>query len=131
MKDGLSFKVLRKSNELRLSQFKIFRASTLNKKINWNLEQWILNLTGEVGKAYSIIKGIKKDNLTIEEIKEDLTEQLAYIQIHLDILANEANIDLGKATIDKFNKISDSIINFKKVSNIKISNDGHDYYIEK
>lgn len=73
---------------------------------DWSLGEWICALTGEVGEAANIVKKIRRGDVTLDEVREDLASELADIQIYLDILAYQCNIDLGAATITKFNQVS-------------------------
>lgn len=73
---------------------------------DWSLGEWMCALTGEVGEAANVIKKIRRGDVTLDEVREDLASELADIQIYLDLLAFQCDIDLGAATITKFNQVS-------------------------
>lgn len=126
MTDGLTFNVLREANIKRLPQFKNKHGKPAHSKedgSDWSLGEWCNAVTGELGEAANIIKKIKREDLTLEEAKQDLADEIADVVTYLDILAKQAGIDLGKATISKFNRISQRV-----GSNIRITGDGTDWY---
>jgi len=106
--NSLTFKQLRRNNVERCEQ--VFH------KLNyWSLSDWTTALCGKLGEAANIIKKIRrldsadkdKDSPKHrEELFNKLKLELANVQIYLDLLAAAAGIDLGKATIEKFNKVS-------------------------
>ena len=105
----LTFKQLREANVLRLPEFKNNNgriAHTEPDGSDWSLGEWMCALVGEVGEAANLIKKIRRDDVRLEDVRADLADELADIQIYLDLLAFRAGIDLGQATIDKFNKKS-------------------------
>lgn len=73
---------------------------------DWSFGEWMCALAGEVGEAANIIKKIKRGDVTLAEVAQDLAGELADIQIYLDLLALQAGVDLGDATITKFNQVS-------------------------
>lgn len=71
-----------------------------------------LELAGEVGEALNIVKKLERTRMGLKGSQgslNDLAEELADVLICLDLLASEYDIDLEKATIDKFNKTSDKL----------------------
>ncbi len=124
MTDGLTFNVLRGANTARLPQFKNAKGEPAHSQpdgSDWCLAQWCNAVTGELGEAANIIKKVDRGDLTLDEARPSLAKEFADIVTYLDILAMRAGIDLGKATIDKFNEVS------KRVgSNIRIAAD--DWY---
>lgn len=73
----------------------------------------MIELGGEVGEAMNFAKKITRarhgmaggrDN---DEIRQMLIDELADIQICLDLVAMELNVDLTDAVISKFNRTSD------------------------
>ncbi len=123
--DGLTFNVLRGANTARLPQFKNNKGESAHSKkdgSDWCLAQWCNAVTGELGEAANIIKEIDNGNLTLDEARPLLAKECADIVCYLDLLAMRAGIDLGKATIDKFNEVS-----AKTGCSVRISADGSYY----
>lgn len=107
----LSFNVLREANRLRLPTFRNAKGEISHPTIdghndNWSLSDWATATAGELGEAANIVKKIRRGDFTLEEGKEMLAKELADIQTYLDLWAMAAGIDLGQATIDKFNEVS-------------------------
>lgn len=105
----LTFKNLRAANEARLPQFKNRRGEPAHSKpdgSDWCLAQWCNAVTGELGEAANLIKKIERGDMTLDEGRSDLAKELADVQTYLDILAFRAGVDLGQATISKFNEVS-------------------------
>lgn len=72
----------------------------------WSLGEWMCALSGEVGEAANIVKKIFRGDRSLDDAREDLGKELADIQTYLSIIADKAGIDLGQATISKFNEVS-------------------------
>lgn len=109
MTDGLTFNALRGANKARLPQFKNSKGEPAHEKedgSDWSLAEWMNAVAGELGEAANIIKKVRRGDLTLEEARPMLEEEFADIVTYLDITAMQAGIDLGKATMDKFNKVS-------------------------
>ena len=125
MTNGLTFNVLRGANKARLPQFKNAKGEPAHEKedgSDWSLAEWMNAVSGELGEAANIIKKVRRGDLTLEQAKPMLAEEFADIVTYLDITAAQAGINLGEATINKFNKVS------KRVgSNIRIAAD--DWYV--
>ena len=105
----LTFAELRYANTHRLPQFKNKLGKPAHSEpdgSDWSLGEWCNALTGEVGEAANIIKKIRRGDVTMDEAKQSLADELADIQTYLDLLAFRAGIDLGAATIAKFNHVS-------------------------
>lgn len=100
----LSFEILHQANICRLSQ-------------------WLQAVVGELGEYANIRKKFERGDLDEEEFKFYAAKELADVQIYFSILAFQLNIDLGQATVDKFNEVSRRI-NCK----VKIAADGIDWY---
>lgn len=120
--DGLTFNNLREANKARLPQFKNAKGEPAHEKedgSDWSLAEWMNAVAGELGEAANIIKKVRRGDLTIEEARPLLSEEFADIVTYLDITSMQAGIDLGEATMDKFNKVS------KRVgSNIRLDAEG-------
>lgn len=63
-------------------------------------------VTGEVGEAANIIKKIRRGDMTLDEARLSLANELADAATYLDILAYRAGINLGKAIESKWNETS-------------------------
>lgn len=126
MTDGLTFNVLRAANEKRLPEFKNSKGEPAHSEpdgSDWTLSDWATALSGEVGEAANIIKKVRRGDLTIEEARPALAKELADVVTYLDILAKQAGINLGAATIAKFNEVSERVD-----STIRITADGSDWH---
>lgn len=109
---GLTFTALRLANRARLPRFKNGKGGPAHSEpdgSDWCLAQWCNAMTGEVGEAANLIKKIERGDYTLDEAREILGKELADIITYLDILAYRAGVDLGQATIDKFNEVSDRV----------------------
>jgi NTP pyrophosphatase (non-canonical NTP hydrolase) len=103
---------LNDANIARLPQFKNKHGQPAHSEpdgSDWSLGEWMCALAGEVGEAANIIKKIQRGDLEGDEGRELLAKELADIQTYLSILAFRANINLAKATIDKFNEVSERV----------------------
>lgn len=108
----LTFEALRLANLLRLPLFKNRKGETAHSKrdgSDWCLGQWSNATLGELGEAANIIKKIERGDITLDEAREDLARELADVQTYLDLLAYRAGINLGEATIRKWNEVSERI----------------------
>lgn len=128
MTDGLTFNVLREANTQRLPQFKNAKGEPAHEKedgSDWSLNDWLTAVVGELGEAANILKKIRRGDFTLNQARPKLADELADVATYLDILAKQCDIDLGQATIEKFNRVSDRV-----GSNIFIRSDGSDYWID-
>ena len=110
--DGLTFNNLREANKTRLPQFKNSKGEPAHEKedgSDWSLPEWMNAVAGELGEAANIIKKVRRGDMTLEEARASLAEEFADIVTYLDITAMQAGINLGKATMDKFNKVSERV----------------------
>jgi NTP pyrophosphatase (non-canonical NTP hydrolase) len=109
---SLTFNALRGANLARLPQFKNARGEPAHSQpdgSDWCLAQWCNAVTGELGEAANIIKKIERGDLTLDEARPALAREFADIQTYLDILAFRAGVDLGEATIAKWNEVSERV----------------------
>lgn len=106
----LTFTALRQANRARLPQFKNRKGEPAHSTADgsdWSLGEWCNALCGELGEAANIIKKIRRGDMALDgEGRQALADELADIQTYLDILAFRAGIDLGAATVSKFNHVS-------------------------
>lgn len=109
---GLTFASLRAANMARLPKFKNRRGEPAHSKpdgSDWCLAQWANAVCGELGEAANIIKKIERGDMTLDEGRQQLADELADVQTYLDILSFRAGIDLGAATTKKFNEVSERV----------------------
>ncbi len=106
---------------------------------DWSLGDWVTAMVGEVGEAANLIKKVARGDMELDTtlqttpdgkqitVRDELAKELADVQTYLDILAFRAGVDLGKATIQKFNEVSARVD-----SDIRINFDGSDWgYAQK
>ena len=118
--DGLTFNTLRAGNETRLRETPKFA-----KCREWSNAQWMCALVGEVGELANLLKKYDRGDFTELDIgaKANVAKELADIQTYLDLPAMKLGVDLGKATMDKFDEVS------KRVgANVYIDHDGWHRY---
>lgn len=127
MTDGLTFSALRGANKARLPQFRNKHGSLAHNKedgSDWSPAQWLQAVVGELGEYANVRKKFERGDLTFAEFQEMASKELADVQTYLDILAmrcldydasdgvdtvriaNPSGVDLGRATMDKFNEVS-------------------------
>lgn len=126
-KPGLTFDTLRAATVARLPQFKNKHgkpAHTETDGSDWSDAQWLECVVGELGEYANFHKKFVRGDITEEEFKVVAAKELADVQIYLDLLAFRIGVDLGRATIDKFNEVS------KRVkAMVFINEDGSDFYM--
>lgn len=108
-KVSLKFSVLRRANELRLPQFKNRNGDPAHSEpdgSDWALSAWCNAVCGELGEAANLIKKIERGDYTLPEKRAELAKEFADVVTYLDILAMRAGVDLGDATVEKFNEVS-------------------------
>lgn len=117
---GLTFNSLREANKQRLPQFKNKHGELAHSKpdgSDWTPAQWLQAVVGELGEYANIRKKYERGDLDAAEYADLARKELADVQTYLDLLAfraldtpegvsHETGIDLGQATIDKFNEVS-------------------------
>lgn len=129
---GLSFDDLRDANLLRLPQFKNALGEPAHSEpdgSDWSLSAWANAVEGELGeaaeaiehfifyallqkhfgRAANLIKKIERGDVTLEAKRQELADELADVMTYLDILAFRSGIDLGEATISKWNRVSERV----------------------
>lgn len=121
---GISFGALRFANIARLPRFKNAKGEAAHEDAlgrDWTPADWMTALVGEVGEAANLMKKIRRGDVSLEDpnVKQALADEFADIATYLDILAMQMHIDLGEATRDKFNRISDRV-----GANVKINIEG-------
>jgi NTP pyrophosphatase (non-canonical NTP hydrolase) len=129
MTDGLTFNVLREANTRRLPQFKNRKGEPAHSESDgsdWLLSAWSNAVCGELGEAANLIKKIERKDMSLEDAREELGKELADVITYLDILAMRAGINLGRATIAKFNEVSERV-----GADVFIREDGSDWCTTK
>jgi len=61
---------------------------------------------GELGEYANLHKHYVRGDITLDEFRTKAADELADVQCYLDILALQLDIDLGAATVSKFNRVS-------------------------
>jgi NTP pyrophosphatase (non-canonical NTP hydrolase) len=118
---GLTFDNLRAANIARLSDSKYKRCEE-----SWTPAHWMQATVGELGELANIMKKVDRGDFTLEEARPMIAKELADVQTYLDIMAQKLGVNLGSATMDKFNEVSDRI-----GSLIYFDNDGNWYEAKK
>lgn len=106
---SLSFDTLRAANHARLPQFKNSKGEPAHSKpdgSDWSPAQWLQAVVGELGEYANFRKKFERGDIDAEEFNQLACEELADVQIYLDLLALQLGIDLGEAVISKFNRVS-------------------------
>ncbi len=105
---GLTFNTLRGGNIKRLEFFKNPKGefTHLSGVDTWTVEEWFAALIGELGEFANLHKKVRRGDFTIEEVISALADELADVQTYLDLLAARLRIDLGEATMKKWNAVS-------------------------
>lgn len=109
---GLTFRELRAANMRRLPMFKNRKGEPAHSKpdgSDWKLSAWCNAICGELGDAANIVKKIERGDMTLDEARPLLAKEFADVVTYLDIAAFQADIDLGEATRQKFNEVSDRV----------------------
>ena len=101
----LTFNALRAANIHRLPTFKNSKGELTHDATgsNWTPAQWLQALTGELGEYANLRKKFERGDISEAEFNDLAADELADIQIYLDLLAYRLNIDLADATRYKFN----------------------------
>lgn len=105
----LSFNDLRAANLKRLPLFKDKHgriAHAIADGSGWSDAEWLQAVVGELGELANVMKKVRRGDLTMEEARAEVSKELADVQIYLDILAFRLGVDLGEATVAKFDEVS-------------------------
>lgn len=106
---NLMFDDLRAANEARLPLFRNKHGQLAHSRpdgSDWSPAQWLQAVVGELGEYANLRKKFERGDINLIEFTEEAKDELADVQTYLDILAFQLGIDLGQATINKFNKVS-------------------------
>lgn len=110
--NGLTFRGLRAANLARLPEFKNAKgepAHFIPDGSDWGINDWLGAVTGELGEAANLIKKVRRGDISIADAQGNIAEELADVQTYLDLLAYRCGVDLGAATIAKWNMVSERI----------------------
>lgn len=119
MKNDLTFNELRNANIARLPQYKNSNGDKAHIKSDgsdWTPAQWLQAVIGELGEYANKRKKFERGDIDAQEFATEAAKELADVQTYLDILAmrcldagskiHPIGINLGQATINKFNEVS-------------------------
>lgn len=79
------------------------------------LEYLLLCLVGEFGEATNLVKKIVRGDYNLNDIKPQLSEEIADIFIYVLKLAYQLDIDIEKQFLLKVEKNKNRFINFEKI----------------
>lgn len=102
--NGLSFNTLRAANTERIKDSKFAECER-----TWTPAHWMQATVGELGELANLMKKVDRGDVTLDEARADIAREFADVQTYLDIMALKLGINLGAATRDKFNEVSDRI----------------------
>ena len=105
----LTFRQLREANMRRLPHFKNAKGEPAHSKpdgSDWTPLEWAGAALGELGEVANILKKVRRGDFSLGDARLALEDELADVQTYLDLLAYRIGIDLGTATIYKFNRVS-------------------------
>lgn len=109
---SLSFATLRAANLQRLPLFKNAKGERAHASENgsdWTRADWLEAVAGELGEYANFSKKFRRGDINEVEFKEAARKELADVVTYLDILAYQLGIDLGDATREKFNAVSNRV----------------------
>lgn len=112
MADGLTFNTLRSANLARLPEFKNKHGAAAHSKpdgSDWSPAQWLQAVMGELGEYANVRKKFERGDLTATEFQSLAADELADVQCYLDILAAQVGVNLGQATMEKWNRVSERV----------------------
>lgn len=125
--DGLTFNVLRSANMKRLPTFRNKHGELAHSSLSgsdWSPAQWLQAVVGELGEYANLRKKFERGDIEEVEFKREAADELADVVTYLDILAFQLGVNLGAATLDKFNRIS-----VRSKSPVRITENGSDWYL--
>jgi len=108
----LTFDVLRTANLARLPLFKNAKGEPAHSQpdgSDWSKPEWCNAVLGELGELANLLKKVQRGDMTMDEARPAIADELADVQTYLDILAFQCGVDLGAATVSKFNRVSDRV----------------------
>lgn len=114
LRKRMTFADLRTANMLRLPEFKNNLGKPAHSEpdgSDWTLLEWAGAMCGEAGEASNVAKKFRRGDYCVNNVTEveELADEIADNIIYADILAAQADIDLGEAVRRKWNKTSAKI----------------------
>ena len=109
---NLKFKTLRDANTLRLPEFKNRKGEPAHANpdgSDWSLNDWYTAVMGEAGELGSVLKQVRRGDITLDEAKHNIGKEAADVVTYLDILMRQLGLDLGEFVAGKFNEVSQRI----------------------
>ena len=106
---GLSLGALRDANKARLPTFRDAHGRPAHSEpdgSDWSVADWFLATAGELGELGNVLKKVRRGDLSMEEARQAIAEELADTVTYLDLLAFRLGVDLSAATVEKFNAVS-------------------------
>lgn len=81
---------------------------------SWSPSDWLTAVTGELGELASLLKmrNRERDSLPGNKFSptdKQVADELADVLTYLDLLAAALGVDLGRATVEKFNEVSERV----------------------
>ena len=119
---GMTFDALRGANVARLPEFKNCHGEPAHSKLDgsdWSPAQWLQAVVGELGEYANLRKKFERGDIDAEAFQREAADELADVVTYLDILALQIGVDLGRATADKFNRVS-----VRVGSSVRLGSDG-------
>jgi NTP pyrophosphatase (non-canonical NTP hydrolase) len=110
--NGLTFNTLRGGNIARLPQFKNAHGGLAHSQpdgSDWSPAQWLQAVVGELGEYANLRKKYERGDIGIGHFTSHAADELADVVTYLDILAMQLGIDLGRAVMEKFNRVSERV----------------------
>lgn len=123
--DGLTFNTLRNGNIERLPMFKNCHgkpAHTEPDGSDWSPAQWLQAVLGELGEYANLRKKFERGDIDEDRFLSEAANELADVMTYLDLLAFRLGINLGEATMNKWNAVSRRV-----GANIRIDHDDWHY----
>ena len=108
----LTFDVLRAANTMRLPLFRDAKGNIAHPHptgADWSPGEWVCAVTGELGELANIIKKVRRGDVAVADVRDEIANELADVACYLDILALQFGVDLGDAVATKFNKVSQRV----------------------
>lgn len=105
----LTFQDLRRANTRRLPLFKNRRGEPAHSEpdgSDWKLSAWSNAVCGELGELANLIKKVERGDMTLDEARPEIANELADVATYLDLLAFRCDVNLGEAVEWKFNQVS-------------------------
>lgn len=106
--EALTFDAFRRANVARCMKWHPAGIAS------WSPSDWLTAITGELGELASLIKmrNRERDGLPGNKFSptdKQIADELADVFTYLDLLAAALGVDLGRATVTKFNEVSERV----------------------